>query len=158
MKSRRGSIIDWFFIIVILFATVIMIFVMQLIVSNAAINKVFTDNNVQEYTEGGKNALLNMDSLFMFVIIGLSIFVLVSSALVYNHPAMFFFSLFFLVIAVVFAAIMANSFYDMSTDTYFNEFRATYPKIVFLMENMPMYIAFMGIMALVAGFVGYRRL
>jgi len=153
--NKKGNIADWFFIIAILFIVSICIITVWMILNNPGIVKLFADNNVD--MTNGRKGILVFDNIFIFMIVGLSIFVLISSALVYNHPALFIFSFFLLCVAVSFAAMISNTFYDITNMTYFTDSLTAFPKIIFLMNHLPIYIGFMGIAMLVAMFVGYTN-
>ncbi len=103
----------------------------------------------------GRTTVSNADGLFLFIIVGLSLFVIISSAIIYNHPAFFVIGFFMLTIILLISAVISNTFWDFSNSTtIISEVAATYPKITFIMNNLPIYILFMGISSLIAGIIG----
>lgn len=154
--NSKGNLFDWFYIIMILFLTGICVFTGYIILHNTQIQKLWVDEGVTGTTEHAEQAINSFDNIMMFVIVGLSLFVLVSSAVVFTHVAFFVIGIILLGIAVVFAAIMSNAFWTFSNDALIATAAAAFPKMVFLIEHLPVYIAFMGIACSVAAYVGYR--
>jgi len=156
--NRRASIFDWFYIIVIIFMTGICVFTAHIIITAADNSGLFQDTDeAQEAVNITKNTILSFDNLLLFAIIGLSIFVIISAAMVFNHPAMLVISFVLLCIAVVFAAMVSNSFWDFANSTQITAYQTAFPKIIFLMNNLPIYIGAMGLLGLAAAFVGANR-
>jgi len=157
--NKRGNILDWFLIIPMLLFVAIGIFIAYLIIDNVDGVSIFAENSdAQNGITQAKNAILSFDSLMMFVIVGLSLFVLVSSALVYNHPAFFFFGILLLFIAIIVAGTMSNTFWIFTQDQTIATASALYPKLTFLMENLPLYILFMGFASAISMYVGRNKL
>lgn len=158
MFDKKGNFLDWFFILVILLLTAIVLVCSKFIVDTVDDTGVFSGNSVaQGAIDDAQDTLLSFDNLMLFVIVGLSLFVLLSSAMVSNHPAMFFVSILLLFIAIVIAASISNSFWIFANSSELALTAAMYPKLTFLMDNLPFYILFMGMAAAVAMFVDYRR-
>lgn len=156
--NKKGSILDFFVIIPIVFLLGICIFVAFIILNTAGEVDVFTeDADAASYISITRNTILTFDNMMLFTIVGLSLFVLVSSALVWNHPAFFIVSFILLCIAVMVAAVMSNAWWTFSNQNTIVDTAVYFPKIKFLFENLPLYIAFMGIASMIAGFLGYQR-
>lgn len=156
--NKKGSVLDWFYIIPILFLIGIIIMVIFLVIDKSSEASIFTGddeaNNVLQIT---RNTVLSMDNLMLFIIVGLSLFVLVSAAMVANHPAFFIISFFLLCIAVMVAAVVSNSFWTFTNNANIVSLANHFPKIRFLMSKLPIYIAFMGIASLIAGYTSVAR-
>lgn len=156
--NKKGNVLDWFVIISFLFIISITIIVSFMLTSKVDESGVFsTDANAQNAVNKSKAAILSFDNLFMFIIIGLSLFVLISSAIVYNHPALFIVSLFLLAIAITIAGVISNAFYTFRTGATIAATANSFPKVIFLMEKLPYYILFMGVLCAIAMFVSYRQ-
>lgn len=159
MMHKKGGFLDWFMVIAILFVTVVALFVSFIVVTKVDTTGVFAGDDVaQSAISSSKNTLVAFDNMMLFVIVGLSLFVIVSSAFVFNHPAFFVVGFFLLCIAVTLAAITANTYSVFSEQSVMSGALAAYPKVDFLMRNLPLYIAFMGMAASVVMFVAYSRL
>jgi hypothetical protein len=157
MNKKGINILDWFFVITLVFTTGLCVLIGHMILTNSKISQLWVDEGVDNITDYSTTAILSFDNIMLFVIVGLSLFVLISAAIVYNHPAFFIIGFFLLCIAVTFAAIMSNAFWDISNTDSLSTSAASFPKITFLMDNMPWYIAFMGIAVAIAAYVGYTK-
>lgn len=158
LNKRAGSFLDFFFIIAILLATGICIIAAYMVADRIDESGIFDD---VEEAKGAisvtKRTILNFDNIMLFIIVGLSIFVLVSSAIVFNHPGFFFVGIFLLFIAVVVAASVSNAWGVFIDAKQISEMAAAFPKLLFLMEKLPIYILFMGMGCAVAMFIGYNQ-
>lgn len=156
--NKRGNVLDWFFILAILFMTGIVILVSYMIVDTVDSTNLFADNAVaQDAINRSKSTILNFDNLMLFVIVGLSIFVLASSAVVYTHPAFFIVGVLLLFIAVVVAGVVSNTFWILTNSSAIAATAALFPKITFLMNKLPLYVLFMGIAGVVVSYIADRR-
>jgi hypothetical protein len=156
--DKKANILDWFYILGILFMTGICIFVAYIIISNASSTNVFADvAEAQDAVDISERTIISFDNLMMFIIVGLSLFVLISSAMVFNHPAFFIIGFILLCIAVTFAAMISNTFYTFTTSTTIDTIRNQFPKILFLMEHLPIYVAFMGLSSSIVMYISYMR-
>ena len=156
--EKKANVLDWFYILAIVFMTGVAIFVSHIIITKASDSGVFADvPEAQSSVNITKSTILNFDNLMLFVIVGLSIFVLVSSAVVFHHPAMFFISFLLLCIAVIVAAVVSNSFWAFTNNNSIAIYAGSFPKLVFLMSKLPFYVGFMGIAGAVAMFIGYNQ-
>ena len=158
MMNKRGAITDWFYILAILFMISIVLIVSTLIVTTTIDTKIFDDDPVAtKAINTTKSTLLNFDNSLLFVIVGLSLFVLVSSAMVFNHPGYFIVGMFLLFIAVVVAAITSNTFWTFSNASTIAATSALFPKMTFLMNKLPFYVAFMGVASAIVAYVAYSK-
>lgn len=158
LTNKKGNVLDWFLIIPILMMIAITIFVSFIIINIASQQTIFTEvEAAKDAINYSKNTILNFDNMMLFVIIGLSMFVLISSAMVYNHPAFFIISFFLLCIAVMVAAVVSNSFWVFSNQSSIVSTSAHFPKIKFLMDKLPFYVCFMGIAASITAYVAYMK-
>lgn len=158
MINKKGNILDWFYIITVLLLTAIVLIAVKIVMDKVDDSEVFAGNaQAQEIIDNTQSVLLSFDNLMLFVIIGLSVFVLVSSAVVFNHPAFFIAGIFLLFIAITVAGSVSNAFWVFTDSSTIATTAAMYPKLIFLMNNLPLYICFMGMAAMVTMYVGYRR-
>jgi len=156
--NKRGNVLDWFYIITVLFLMALVLICVKIVADKVDESGVFADDtNAQSAIDNTQDTLLSFDNLMLFVIVGLSIFVLVSSAMVFNHPAMFFVSVILLFIAIVIAASISNAFWVFTDSSSIASTAAMFPKVTFIMNKLPFYILFMGVASLVVSFINYRR-
>jgi len=157
LNKKAINVLDWFYIIMILFMVGISVFAAHIVITNSSITKLFQDENVDNITNYSKNAVLSFDNIMLFIIVGLSLFVLISAALIFNHVAFFIIGFFLLCIAITFSAIISNSFWDFTQVDAITASATAFPKIVFLMNHLPYYIAFMGMAATIVAYVAYTK-
>ena len=156
--NKKASLFDWFYIIGILLMTGVCVFAAHIIITAADGTGLFEDTpSAQEAVNISKTTILSFDNIMLFVIIGLSLFVIISAGMVFNHPTMLIIGFMLLCIAVTFAAMVSNSFWDFTNSAQISLYTAAFPKIIYLMNNLPFYIAFMGLAGLGAAFIGARN-
>lgn len=157
-NTKRANVLDWFYIISILFALVVCVITGTLILSTVTDSNVFADyEDANASLQYATNSLLSFDNIMMFVIVGLGVFVLVSSALVFNHPVYFWSGVFLLAIAVTTAAIASNTIWTFLNTDALTATAANFPKMAFLMDNLPLYVAFLGLASLAIMYVSYVK-
>lgn len=159
MVDRKGNVLNWFVVLIILFAFVVCVFIAHIMLTAVDTTKVFASNtNAQYALDQSTKTILSFDNMFLFLIVGLSLFVLISSAFVFNHPAFFIVGFIMLCVAVTVAAIMSNAYWDFTQDVNIQPEVSAFPKIDFLMLRLPFYIAFMGMGCFVVAYIGYTRI
>lgn len=155
--NKRGNVLDWFYIMAVLFIVGITTLVSFIVIDKAGEIKVFQDDaDANKGINQARTAILNFDNLMLFIIMGLSLFVLISAAVVHNHPAFFFVGIFLLFIAIAVGATVSNTFWTFGQSPTISAAAASYPKLTFIMDNIPFYVAFMGILASIVAYVSYR--
>ena len=156
--NKKGSILDFFYIMPMLIAVGLCLFASFIIITNIEDIDIFQEDEIaSKAVSASKNTILSFDSMMLFIIVGLSLFVIISSSIVDNHPAYFIISFILLCIAITVSAIVSNAWYEFYTSTQIAEVAANFPKLKFLFDNFPIYMAFMGIASLIAGYVGRNR-
>ena len=156
--GKKGNVLEWFYIIPALFMAVVAIIIASLIINTVDTTGVFSDTQLaQDAIDTTKNTILNFDNFFMFIIIGLSIAVIVGSAMVFHHPAFFIASTILLFIAVVVSAIASNTIWTFLNIDAISATAANFPKIAFLMDNLPQYIAVLGVVGMILMYSSYTR-
>lgn len=156
--NKKGNLLDWFVILAIVFMFAVCLLTAYLLINTVDSTQIFADSTIaQGAIDNTKSTLLSLDNLVLFVIVGLSIFVLISSAVVENHPGFFWVGIFLLFIAVTVAGVVSNTFWIFTNSDSLSATAALFPKLTFLMENLPLYILFMGIAGAVVMYIGFRR-
>lgn len=93
-----------------------------------------------------RNALLTFDSMFMFLLVFLSIGALAGAALVRSHPIFLAVDLLLIIIMVFVGSALTNVYYTFASTTQIATSAAAFPNVLFIIEHLPHYIALMGIM------------
>ena len=157
VMNRKGQV-DLFYIIAGMFAISITIFAVYMMLDKINLSGIYDDySDAKQVHALGTLSILNFDNTMLFIIIGLSLFVIISAAFVWNHPAYIVLGLVLLAIAITVAGTISNSWMAFTDNAAINPLTATYPKIHFLMQQLPYYIFFMGIVSLIAMALGYKR-
>lgn len=158
MNKNGSSFLDWFFIIATLFIGAIAILVGTLIIVTVNNTNIFASvPTAQAAIDSSYNVLTGFDNMFLFVLVGLSIFVLASSYFALNHPVFFIPGFILLCIAVVVGAITSNTFWKFTVTEAISSTANLFPKMTYIMEHIPYYIAFMGMAAAAIMYVAYQR-
>jgi hypothetical protein len=156
--NKKANILDWFYIFPILLLVGLTTFASYIIVTKTSDSGVFSGTpEAQNAINLTKGTILNFDNVMLFIIIGLSIFMLISAAIVFNHPGYFIASFFLLLVAITVSATLSNSWWVFSNSAQILSTASNFPKIQFLMEKLPFYVAFMGMATMVTMYVGYTR-
>jgi len=156
--NKKGNVLDWFYIMIILFTVGVATICAVVIVDKVDDSGIFSENaDAQSALDSSRDTILSMDNMMLFVLVGLSLFVVVSSAAVFNHPALFITSLFLLFIAITVAGVVSNTFWVFTTSDGISATALLFPKITFIMENLPFYVLFLGIAAAVVMYVAYNK-
>lgn len=158
MNKRGNVLLDFFVIMAVLFIVGITTFAAYKVIHTVNTSGVFADvPDAQQNINTTERVILNFDNLMMFIIIGLSLFVIISSAAVFNHPATFIISFILLCIAITVAATVSNTWYAFTNTASIADIAVAYPKISYLMTNLPFYILFMAITSMVVMYTAYTR-
>ena len=154
--KKRGQV-DLFYIIAGLFTLGVIIFVVYLMLIQIGESGIFDsyDTANQVYALG-KQSISNFDNISLFILVGLSLFVIISAAFVWNHPAYLIIGLFLLAIAITVAGVISNAWVDFADDPGMAASKSAFPKLDFLLQRLPFYILFMGVAALIAMNIGYK--
>lgn len=153
-----SNFLDWFFIIAIMFVVGVTVFISYIVVTEVQDTGIFDDNSdAKGAIDTSQNTIHSFDGIMLFIIIGLSLFVLVSSALITNHPAFLIVGLILLFIAITVAGVVSNAFWDFSNTSAMITTANAFPKTTWLMDHLPIYVAIMGIAATIAGYGGYQN-
>lgn len=145
-RSRKGSWIDTFFIIAIMFGVAVAFLVGWLLISN--VNTEFQSKlssaEAKSIMSESKDRYVGLfDGIFLFVFFGSFIATIIGSLFVDTHPAFFFISLVLLVFACVLGAVFANAYDDIASSDGFSAFSSDFTYIPFVMQYYVHIIIFM---------------
>ena len=158
IHNKKGMI-DIFYILAGLFCLSIIVFAVYMSIDKVHDSGIFTGyDDAEKVYAHGELSILSLDNIMMFIIVGLSLFLIISAVFIWNHPGFMIFGLLLLAIAIMVAGIVSNAWMDFTDQSEINEYTASFPKIHFLMQKLPFYIFFMGVAASIAMVVGYRRM
>jgi len=168
-KDKRGSIIDIFYILVVLFMASVA--GVLLFYTWGEVSPTFnsTVQGMDMISDGTKDTLSSgigradestdlLDSLFVAVFVGLLISIIITAFLVDVHPAFMIVYFVVLIFAVILSVLFSNgfeSFADSSTlaSTVTSDFTMTQ----YLMDKLPMLTLIVGLVGMVIMFAKMRR-
>jgi hypothetical protein len=157
-RNKKGNLMDWFIIIPMLIIVAVFAVACLLVTNKVKDSGVFdSDTDATSAINQSQSGLLSLDNMFLFMIIGLSLFTLASAAMVWNHPAFFFISFFLLCIAVTVAGTVSNAYDDFANADTITTTSAHYPKTDFVMDNLPFLVGAMGVAVMVVMYVAYTK-
>lgn len=155
---NKKGLTDIFYILAFIFAIGVLLFAVFLTMDRINSSGLFSGYDDAEQTYAlGERSILNFDNIMLMIIVGLSLYVVISSAFVFNHPIFLILGLVLLAVALTVAGVISNAWFDFSTNSQIEDITTHFSKTNFLMSNLPFYVLFMSISSLIAMSVGYRR-
>lgn len=152
------GLMDFIFIPIILFVALLFLVIGFLIVDRVNDTGVFSvDADAQQQIDNSRNTLLNMDDMMLFLLVGLSLFTVISSYFVWQHPAFFFLGVVLFIIALMLSAFVSNTYETFTNDTQINESANNFTKINFMMGKLPFYLVFLMFITAIVSYIGYQR-
>jgi len=157
----KGSMLDLPFVIVAVFLLVIVVLFSNVMLDsfqNETAEFVTPNNNTfnQSMINSGQAALDTFDYSIIFLIIGLGLFVIISSFFIKTHPIFVVFAIILLIITVMISGIFTNTFVEFidvePLDVEIND----YPLMYEVMINLPLIITAIGIITMIALFAKGR--
>lgn len=147
--GKKGSVLDLGFIVIILFVTAIVMFVMHFVFNqlhDATIDDgtFENDNKSKDIMNTGKNLMDSWDYMFVFIMIGLLIMAGVTVFALKTHPIFYVGAFLIIAVMIIVAGILADSFTEFKTDDAFTNETATYVSASYVMGNFPTYILIIG--------------
>ena len=96
------------------------------------------------------NALLMYDIVVLVYLMSLGMVAVIFAYYVESHPIMFAVSMITLMISVILASLFVNVFLEMAAIDSLSAVSASYPLTVTLMQNLPGFIAVIGVLIIIA--------
>jgi len=161
--NKKGSMLDIFYIIFILFAIILVVFVTKnfftdFIDSAVSDEGVFEDNNAsKDIMDNGTKTLNSFNWMFVLIFI---LLITVTAIIAYNlnvSGGTIALAIFILIIAVVVAGMLSNFFQDLSDDEEFTNATETYTAPTHMMNNFSKYIFFGGLIIIVVMYLSFKK-
>ena len=136
METKKGGILDVFFLTFFVFAIMISIIVMFLVYGT--INAAMIGQGLDTwFLESALDAILLFDGLMVFVYIGSGIAAVVSAFAIRTHPIFFFLFLLVQILLLSVTPILQGAFTDITTTDSVSVAAAEFPIFSLIMEFMP---------------------
>lgn len=150
--NRKGSILDMFLVIVIVFAMAFITILGYRLFDD--INTQLQGSDISSQSKSmiqeNKDSYAGVfDGLFLFAFIGLGIALFISAFFLNAHPVFYFFSLFILALVVFVAAIMGNTYESISSSSALSNASSQFTFIPFVMNNFVSFIVGLGFLLLI---------
>lgn len=155
--NKAGSARDVILIIVVVFVMGIAAFIMNYM-GNTAITQMVNTPAINESTEAvtALNSATDVNNRFDYIVfgcfIGFVLAMMITGWLVGGHPIFMFIYFIFVIIAVVVAVVLSNTWEMVSTSSVFGTTIANFTITNHLLTNMPIYAAVIGILGLIVMF------
>ena len=157
-RNKQANILDFFYIIPIIILCAIVFIASYYILDRVDLSGIFADDpTANTIITRAKSTAILFDNMIFFIMIGLSIFTLVSAYFVFNHPVFFFALFIILCVAVIIAAQFSNAYEEFRTSSQLTDPASFFSKTNFVVDKLPIYILFMGMMTLIIMGVSYYK-
>jgi len=155
--DSRGSIQDFFYVIVIFVVSIMMIGLMMLVWNQVRASDLFSSPGVSQDIRDDTDRLnSSWDSIFFFFGILLMLTPIVAAFLIGAHPAFIWIAIILGIFVIFFAIIMSNVWSQYINNSDMTLAKAQMPKISYLMDNLPVtMVVFLGLLC-ISMFFGWR--
>lgn len=151
---KRASLLDLMFLIVVIFAlalsSIIAIKIYDAFHENTQ-DKLGSEAN-QLYENQNSIMKTGLDNIIIFALVGFAVATMIMAFQINTHPAFFFISLFILVIILVIAANISNSYNTISGEQLLQESAQYLPKTAYVMNHLPIFILGFAIILMIVMF------
>lgn len=156
--NNKGSMTDILYIVfAILFISVTFLIAFQLY--NTALPMMREEVQSSQMSNTSINAMIEMtetfDYLFLGLLIGLILAMVISSFLVDIHPIFMPMSIFFMITAIIISVPVSNIYQNMIANL---SLESDLPLTLFIMANLPYFIAVLGTINIIVVYAGKRIL
>lgn len=152
----RGSIMDIFTIIAVLFIFTFSMLIGSAMLTQAGENFDTIDddygNITTYYFAKGQTSFNIMDTLTIFIFFGLGIAMLVSAFFIKTHPIFFVVSLILLTFVLLFSAVISNSYQEMGESDALSVEANKYTLTSTVMNNLPTLVLILSALVLIVMF------
>lgn len=150
MKKSKGSVLDMFVILVLLFASAIGIVVASKVFNSFRSAWTPTDTTAQQIIGSGVTAVKSFNAGFLIFTVGLGIAAIIGAFLVPTHPIFFFLSFILLGIVLLIAPQFSNAWNVFINADDFATIGNDFPIMVEIMRNLPKILFGIGSIVLIA--------
>lgn len=151
----KGSVLDLFYVIAILFGLGIALFIGAMLQSKWDEATDFTGTAQSIIEESGK-AVGVFDKILFGLFLGSAISTFVLAFQIRTHPIFFFFSLFLLVMSILVSAQVSNAFDRFINATQMTGYKSKFPITIHIFEKFPLYILLIGVLIILALYAKFK--
>lgn len=155
VPGRRGQTVIDLLIFVVILVVVALVWILAKKVSSdinteLSVDPDFSAEAKQIVQDTDTRMGSTFDNLFLFVIVGLWAFLIISSLFIDSNPIFFIITVILLLAAFVVGGIMSEAFSDISNDDDLSSATSQYPKMTWVMEHFLLVIMIMGFTSAIA--------
>lgn len=141
-RNNKGNIQD-----IALLAVFLMTFAITTIIAFKMLNQFSGTDSARAMLGDEGTAILDentgrlddvLDGSFVFILTGLSMFILISAYFIDSSPIFFIVGIIFLIIMIPTTAILSNTFEALGTNNDLSSTYSIFPKMTFVMNNLPL--------------------
>jgi len=155
VPGRRGQTVIDLLIFVVILVVVALVWILSKKVSSDINTELSAD---PDFSAEAKQIVQDtdtrmgstFDNLFLFVIVGLWAFLIISSLFIDSNPIFFIITVILLLAAFVVGGIMSEAFSDIANDDDLSSASSQYPKMTWVMEHFLLVIMIMGFTSAIA--------
>lgn len=148
--NKKGIIFEMITILVVL-----TLFIVGVMLSYKFVNE-FNNQNTFEAGSLSKNitgqgivAIQGFDNLSILVLIGLTLYIIVSAFFINSHPVFFVIGVMALLIVIPLTALVSNVFQRIAGEPEFSDYSNNFVVIPYIMSHLPLFFLIIGILALI---------
>lgn len=149
LKSKKGTLFDVVAIMMFALLFGICCFVAYDVWVQFSASGTVTSAKGVGYLAGVSDTFNALDSMFMFILVGLGIVTAIAASRIQTSPAFFFFSAVLLSIMIYLAAQFSNIFEKIATNASFVAAATKFDAVTYVMAHLPMTILGLGIVIIV---------
>ena len=151
LGNKRG-ILDLFVFLVIVFILAIVIIVLYIIISNirAGADPLLNNAVSSQVLEASESAIGIMDYTYMITLVMLIISLIISMIFIRSHPVFLFVSLILVVILIVLAAVLSNTFEEFTSTGEAAVAAEHFPITLYFVGKLPLVVLVAAVLGLIA--------
>jgi len=152
--NKKGTIMDFLYIVVALFIialSTIIAFTVWDSYNTQVKEDGLGNSSIYPSLEANMNTTMNnMDYLFVFLMVGLTIALIISVFMIKSHPVFFWITMLFIIIVLIIAGALSNAYEMVGDNAELKAGHDNYPAMEFVMDNLPLFILLIAAMAIIA--------
>ena len=148
--NKKGVLFELITILVIFVMFVIGVMIAYKFVTDFNANNSFESGSLSQNITGlGINAIKGFDSLAVFLLIGLTIYVIVSAFFIQTHPVFFIIGILGLLVLLTLTGLMSNLINGISGQSEFSGYSSNFVIIPYIINHLPLFFAIIGVLVLI---------
>lgn len=145
--NKKGNIVDIIYISVFLFVFALVLVLSKSIMTDFNDSNMFHSDTAKEVFSENYNDYDGLfNSIFLMVVIGMSIGIVVSAFFINTHPLFYFVAIFIFAISMMISAIFSNTFSEITSDSILSASISGLPFVSHILAYFPYFMLIISIM------------